>query len=378
MKSMKTLNDADFQGRERTVVVLGAGRGGTSAAAGCLRELGVAMPNAHPLKHEWSPVNSDTDQDSHHLQMTFSEINSLYPIWGWKSPKDVFIFDRLTRCARNLMAVVVVRNPADISWGISKYEDMEIEIGFSEVIKAYEAISRFIRFGSCPIALLSYEEMLKSPRETAEALDSWIGTGASENKLARASSFINPDFSYRAISSEDQHQKIDPEELMRDRLLAQSRIYPGAIKDLFHRFVALEQDIIEARKQVAHLRTCIAELASERFNSQGVEVDKETAWFMSEIGRRKFLDYLKLDTSADRTIDVDVTNLQRSDFPVPKKMKDVEVNCQMALTSSLLKDSYRDIKLKYSTSLTERLRLQNIIDEFAHRIKILNDAKMRV
>jgi hypothetical protein len=106
-----TLNCEGRLPKQKTVIVFGLGRGGTSAVAGVLRELGVVLPNAHPLKHEWSPVccgNGEVDLVS--TLSNLHRLDNMHDVWGWKSPKDVFVLNQIESYIRNPVIVVVFRN----------------------------------------------------------------------------------------------------------------------------------------------------------------------------------------------------------------------------------------------------------------------------
>jgi hypothetical protein len=101
--SIRFLNPPNSSVREKTVVIFGVGRGGTSAISGICRILGVMMPGAHPLKHEWSPFSYVGEEvEPTRTRDKIRWLNDHYQVWGWKSPRDIFSFHRFEPMLRNL------------------------------------------------------------------------------------------------------------------------------------------------------------------------------------------------------------------------------------------------------------------------------------
>ena len=143
---VKFLNNSLCCQSKKTVVIFGLGRGGTSAVSGICRILGVAMPHAHPLKHEWSPVVYDGDGiDRAATSANICSMNLEHDTWGWKSPQDVFVESQYMSMLRNPHVIVVLRNPLDVLNGSTRAEETDFISSIRAVGRAYEEIFKFIQ-----------------------------------------------------------------------------------------------------------------------------------------------------------------------------------------------------------------------------------------
>jgi len=93
---------------QRTVVVLGVERGGTSMAAGVIRGLGVDLGARAGLNHE-DPLFLTEEQPrlANRIKMRNKETD----VWGFKVPKASLMLDFYEKHLRNPYYVIVYRNP---------------------------------------------------------------------------------------------------------------------------------------------------------------------------------------------------------------------------------------------------------------------------
>jgi hypothetical protein len=257
-----TLNCEGRLPKQKTVIVFGLGRGGTSAVAGVLRELGVVLPNAHPLKHEWSPVcchaNGCVD-----LASTLSNLHrfdNMHDVWGWKSPKDVFILNQIESYIRNPVLVIVFRNLLESCLSGAKHDEFHWEMCAEEHAAVQTQLARLIMYSPHPIAALSYETLIQDPTAVIAEFSDWLGLGLTEETMAAARAFVSSPAGYRPVSAHPHNGGFDAEEVARDRADAQARLYVKAIEDLERSIAALAEDIQKARLVVAHLIESVHQL----------------------------------------------------------------------------------------------------------------------
>ena len=168
--------DEDHSNSEvsKTVVVFGAGRGGTSLVSGVLRELGFCMgENPHPLKHEvdlFPDHSSSTD-----ILTTINYYDKKYKNWGWKSPKDIFSINRIKHHLRSPYFILIFRNVIDIAKSANKYNSLPYDITITETLKVYSELAVFIKNTHFPIALLAYEHSVKEPENLVLNLLKFLG-----------------------------------------------------------------------------------------------------------------------------------------------------------------------------------------------------------
>lgn len=104
----------------KTVVVLGCGRGGTSAVAGSIHCLGVRMMDAPELNSEDSDIvrafqNGRFPNGPSEVAKLIQERNSRFNVWGWKDPAADMYLESVFCFLRNPHFVFVLRNPLDVA-----------------------------------------------------------------------------------------------------------------------------------------------------------------------------------------------------------------------------------------------------------------------
>jgi hypothetical protein len=209
-------------GPVRTVIVLGAGRGGTSLVSGTLRVLGVCMGNdPHPLKHEWSPVAYLAD-GSVDVATTFAAVRRMdrtYDWWGWKSPRDVFWLESILPVLHDPGFVVVTRDIFDVSLSGELYQEVPLRIGFLEAAFVYHEITKNLRFWPWPALIMPFLGASAEPEKLVEVLCSFLELTPSPAARAQALNFIRPGpNSYRPIDTKASDPPIpaSPEDVQAD------------------------------------------------------------------------------------------------------------------------------------------------------------------
>src|SRR4051812_24077508 len=165
-------------GKPQTVIVLGAGRGGTSVVAGTLRCLGVCMgARPHPLKHEWSPVSYDAARqlDFGATIRNIEEMNRAHALWGWKSPADAFVLDTILPLVRGPAVLVVTRDLVEVTLSAHRYSEAPSELAFYENATVYQLIASRLRFWPCPTEVVPFQEILEKREEFVEFLCAYLG-----------------------------------------------------------------------------------------------------------------------------------------------------------------------------------------------------------
>src|SRR5215469_5858876 len=98
---------------KKTVVVLGAPRGGTSMVAAALRKLGVAMGENLGHQHEDRSFRAEVPLEE--MIATVKKRNETHDLWGWKLPNNIYYLEQLFPHLRNPHFVAIFRNPYSIS-----------------------------------------------------------------------------------------------------------------------------------------------------------------------------------------------------------------------------------------------------------------------
>ena len=188
------LNQDAIPGPERTFVVLGAPRGGTSMVAGALHHLGLFMgqPLAPATYEDTALISAINNRKLGIIRRTISERNDRYPIWGWKQPShfDYFV-ENVVPLLKNPVFIVVYRdlvataNRNRIAVGADLVASMEA------TARLYDRITRFVSTTTSAVMVLSYEKALNDGAGFVAALAD-IARVASESRRREATLFVQP------------------------------------------------------------------------------------------------------------------------------------------------------------------------------------------
>lgn len=372
---------------QKTVVVLGAGRGGTSAVSGCLRELGVAMPDAHPLKHEWSPiVYNDEVIDSEKSRLNINSLNKKFDLWGWKSPKDLFKFPQFVSMVRNPHVIIVFRDPLDVSLSIRERENLPIEIGLAETASVYRQISELVSMASYPIALCSYGKMLSNPPIFVQEVSEWLGIVVENDITSSAIKFISPK-NYRSISSAEKNEIIDSSELERDIQNSYKSYIPKNIAKYISATSALQDQLDTANNQILHMKDLLFRTLQDGIGSENNSFDSQVLYqlftlpiddfelVIKSIFRKENNENDKFTLDEEKFIeenlefDVIAPSVSKDDASSNKDIKNNRILHQ--IDNSVMLKVYEKTRKNYIDKSSDRMKVQTSLDDFSLRIEMV-------
>lgn len=224
--------------KQKTAIVLGVARSGTSVTTGVLHCLGFDMGRDHEII-TINPKGSFEDKDFRNLinnqiiksaknrkkfypydywinPPTINEIKSVLPkydrqikelikkksknkiLWGWKSPSTHLIIDPFIKYINNPFFIVVVRNPLDIlkSAKISfrKFSSLSNDIQKLAVINYHTKIIRDVlkKHHKVPCFYISYENLVKNPIKVSKKLANFLNIKLDNNKIKQINRFVIP------------------------------------------------------------------------------------------------------------------------------------------------------------------------------------------
>ncbi len=179
--------------KQRTVVVLGVERGGTSMTAGVVRGLGVSMGPRAGLNHE-DPLflTEETDRLKNRIAMRNNEND----LWGFKVPKSSLMLDFYEKHLRNPYYIITYRNSLAVA-------DSWVQRGAGTILdvlersRAYhDALHTHARKTKNPILFLNYERAVQnedSKYQTAREISTFLGLEEDPAALERAVSMVTGD-----------------------------------------------------------------------------------------------------------------------------------------------------------------------------------------
>lgn len=178
---------------ERTYVVLGVSRGGTSAAAGILNALGVPMGKTGeaPL-FEDLPMNRALSKGIDATVAQIDKSNSENPIWGFKGNAITLPYDEIAHRLRNPVFIVIFRDLLAIANRARLSAGRDVASIMQRQAREYQRIIDFVSMGEYYSVLVSYEKLCIYPNEVVTALASSAGLSATTDQQATAAAFIQP------------------------------------------------------------------------------------------------------------------------------------------------------------------------------------------
>ena len=253
-----TLNNDASGLKNKTVIVLGAARGGTSMIAGTLSRLGVYMgQNTPPLYEDESLSKYIDDLDKNNIKKIITERNINYALWGIKKPSLKLL--SLRHLFREPVYIVVFR---DIFATANRRVISKNQSLFSEMFKSYYFYLRlliFLRFNKRPVLMVSYEKSLLQPENLVEGVTHFLGLHKNSVDYKHVANFIqsSPD-------SYTQHQRFLGEEWVGyvDRIASNSVAGWVASKINANKIITIEliiNDIYQQSTQAVQKRVDVKE-----------------------------------------------------------------------------------------------------------------------
>jgi len=164
--------------REKTLIITGLARSGTSMVAALLLEAGISLG-----EHVYAPINEDAEiaqmlraRDLSRLDTLIARQNARAPVWGFKMP-DLHHFlqhDELERF-RNPHLIVIHRDPVAVAVRNALSEQVDGLQAAIETTAAMHSLVQFVRATRVPFLLLSYEKALLFPSVFIESLLGFCG-----------------------------------------------------------------------------------------------------------------------------------------------------------------------------------------------------------
>lgn len=180
---------------EKTLVIVGVGRGGTSLVSGALHHLGVftgdtsRAPTFEDVRLHAAGRSGAVDE----MSAVVRDYDARHQVWAFKRPASIDYLDQLHPLLRSPVYLFIFkdifsianRNAISMQWGMMK--------GLRRALAAYENIIEFIDRNSLDGLMLSYDRVMQ---DRAAFVDALIRLAApqqvSAEQRAAALDFIEP------------------------------------------------------------------------------------------------------------------------------------------------------------------------------------------
>jgi len=209
LHGLKRDSDSTAEGlNQRTFIVFGVPRGGTTMVARVVEQLGVAMGRGLSSNYEddefnYDKMSDDLKQDSgmmaRALMRAIKRRDARHDVWGWKYPRAHLYLPLIVKQIRNPHLICVLRDPLASSLrplsrkrlqkeGKSQLPTRVMKQHLSWQTKNIELIHKL----NLPTFLCSYEKAVLDPVSFVSDLSSFIGFGLGEHDLSGAVEQIRP------------------------------------------------------------------------------------------------------------------------------------------------------------------------------------------
>jgi hypothetical protein len=181
---------------QRTFVVLGAGRGGTSMIAGLLARLGVPM-GANGVLYEDEEIRDITKKFPKEewfrlLTPLFEDRNRKHDVWGLKVLRLSRLLKELEESLRNPYFIFVFRDPIAISVRNQVSADLDFFHTMNYTLGTYRLFAQYMESSKVPYIALSYEKSLIEPKLTVTTLADFLGLSITKRLMSEAIRFVSP------------------------------------------------------------------------------------------------------------------------------------------------------------------------------------------
>jgi hypothetical protein len=194
----------------KTVVVVGSGRGGTSAIAGSIHLLGIRM-----MEDEGSLNSEDSEivrayqrkrpgghqAAAREVARIIEERNAAHDVWGWKDPSADLYLESVINHVRNPHFVFVLRNLLDVALSHVATRTGTLEVGFDSALKRYARYWDILQKLHCPTLMVSYERAVLDRNAFVKEVSNFLGIKPSRSQAKSARDFLDPAGGYRPTRS---------------------------------------------------------------------------------------------------------------------------------------------------------------------------------
>lgn len=202
---------------QRTYVMVGNGRGGTSMAAGLMVALGSISflggidqcPNYED--RELVKLAQGRDANGHVLNVSQDELrsrllelidrrNAFADVWGWKDPSADLYLESIIGKLRNPHIIFVTRDPGAVALAHAHIHGVDTSRAFTDATARLDRYWAMIQRLGLPTLLVSYERGKRQPQELLAALGDFTGIAVSTEARQAAAAFVSEAGGYRLLN----------------------------------------------------------------------------------------------------------------------------------------------------------------------------------
>lgn len=179
----------------KTLVVLGVARGGTSLVSGTLSKLGIfgGEESIAPVFEDKKLAGAYENKDYKLAKKIINEYNSIHKIWSFKRPSSIDYLDHIHKDFTNPIYLVIFKDIFSVANRNNISMKMDILEGLNRAMHDYRKILNFLDNNSVNGLLLSYEKIMQNKEDFIDNLKLIVGENkVSDSEYKEALEFIEP------------------------------------------------------------------------------------------------------------------------------------------------------------------------------------------
>lgn len=184
----------DQQLEEKTVIVIGLARSGTSIVGGALAHLGVFMGDkaCAPVYEDVYLSTAIEDKDETQVEQIIEDYNAQHSIWGLKRPSVLEHLDLINEKTRNPHYIIIFRDIFSIANRNRISANSDVFASMKNSLQEYNKVIEFLSKSNAPALILAYDKALNNSETLVPTLADFCGITASDEQVQNAIAFISP------------------------------------------------------------------------------------------------------------------------------------------------------------------------------------------
>ncbi len=203
---------------ERTVIVMGCGRGGTTAIAGIVDHLGIRMVEPKERSHKVNmedgeivrfAIGKNLNPSQPRWPETYREIskvierrNAAYTNWGWKDPAADLYLEAVIQHVRNPLVLLVFRNIFDVGLSNVAAGEVSFEMVIDQSIQRYLRCWQIAAKLGLPTLFVSYERAILKRQRCVEMVADFLRLTPSCQQIEAAVHSLRPGGGYVLLETQ--------------------------------------------------------------------------------------------------------------------------------------------------------------------------------
>lgn len=194
-KGIVSLGNDNIDNIEKTIIIVGVARGGTSLVSGVLDHLGVftGERSKEPVYEDVKLAEFFECELYDEAQNVIDNYNIDHQVWAFKRPSSINYLDKINKMVRNPYYIFIFKDILSIANRNSISMKMDIVDGLKKAQKDYDKILKYLGKNDLNGLIFSYEKVMQNKNDLLEACINLVGKDKiSEEQVSNAKKFIDP------------------------------------------------------------------------------------------------------------------------------------------------------------------------------------------